>query len=198
MKTNPSHYAAAVIFALIVAYLLISSPGHASAWPETRLARYQGARVTSSSAEVLTQMCVGETGPFDPYACVIQVGIIARRAARRGMRIETMARLYSSALRRPRHRAWILELRYQGRRPVGFPRRASWSRAAKGFDSLYRVVRSQLAGDVPDPCKVATHFGSLALDGHRARRGGWIRVCEDMGERQAAWVTRSDLAVMLR
>lgn len=193
----PHRSIAAVLFAIAVALWLVSSSARASGWPAERLERYQGARVTDSSAIVLTRMCVGETGPLDLYTCAAQVGVVARRAARRGMRVESMAELYSSALRRPRRR-WILELTPGGDRPSSFPARASWARFSPSVERLHRMIVSQLAGEVRDPCPIATHFGSVRLDGHRARRGGWTRVCREVNGRQGLWITPADLERMQR
>lgn len=185
----PHRSIAVVLAAVVVIFLLLASDARADA-------RYQGARVTANSARVLTRMCVGETGSRNLYACVAQVGVIARRAARHNMRIETMARLYSSALKYPR-RSWILTFVPGGARPPSFPA-ASWSLFSARVVRLERVIASQLAGEVPDPCLVAMHFGSVRLDGHRARRAGWIRVCRGVDADQGLWVPPADILQMQR
>jgi len=166
-----------VILFLVLTVIAFSIPAHGDA------PRYQGARIDRHASLTLARMCAGETGPRDLTVCAAQVGVIARRAARRGISMSTMARLYSAALRRP-SRAWV-PLLTGGARPVGFPRTASWRRYRGAFRSLEQSTQDQLAGRVDDPCPAALHFGSLHLDGHRMR--AWRRVCEGLHDRQGFW-----------
>lgn len=145
---------------------------------------YQGARVRQHDALTLARMVAGETGPDELDVATAQIGVIARRAALRRTSIGTMARLYSAALRHPT-RPWVLHLEDRRRAPAAWPDRASWTAYRPRFAELVLHVERVLAGDVADPCPNADHFGSAALDGHRAARAGWARVCGDVHPRQA-------------
>lgn len=174
-------------------FVLLLTPAARASFADPVPARtYQGARVEPGVDVLLAQMCAGETGVYRAgwfESCSIQVGIVARRAAARGWTIGQMARAYSSAIKSPRA-GWLARLNSRGTRPDGFPARASWERYRVRWLRLLWLVRSQLAGDVVAACPTADHFGSVHLDGHRARRAGWIRVCESASPRQGFWMSR--------
>ena len=175
----------AALVTLVLLFMLPCGPLEADA------TRYQGAQLTPRSALVLTRLCIGETHERDQYVCAAQVGVIARRAARLGWTIDRMALVYSRALRSPQAgREWVGEYR-PGFQPRSF-RRASFPRFDRRARRLLRVVESQLAGDVPDPCidSKPDHFGSVYSDAHRARAAGWERVCESAHDRQGFWRSR--------
>lgn len=172
-------------------FALLSSPAGASLGEPEPARRYLGARVDPGADLTLAIMCVGETGLTREgwfEGCSVQVSAIANRAARSGWTLSRMANAYSSALKSPPPaRAWILELDRTGRRPPSF-HNAAWERVYRPrFERLLWLVRSQLAGDVESSCPEADHFGAVHLDGHRARRAGWRRVCEDVHPRQGFW-----------
>ena len=177
-----------ILFAIMIA--LAFGTARADASP-VALTHYQGARIDRAAPLTLARMVCGETGPDDLDAAAAQVGVIARRASARGVSLSTMASQYSAALRRPQ-RPWVLALAATRRRQDGFPRGASWRRYQLRFERLLKHIEAQLDGNVKDPCEVEApdHFGSLHLDGHRARRAGWERVCADVGGRQAFWRSR--------
>lgn len=183
----------ALFYALLIAILgsALASPAHASFAEPVPADTYQGARVDRHATRTLVRMCAGETGVRRQgwvEACVVQVGIIARRAAASGRTLSEQAMLYSSALKRARpDRVWVTLLEENGRRPEGFPSGASWSEYRSRLAVLFWIVRSQLAGDVPDTCAGADHFGSVRMDGHRARRANWTRVCSFVHRRQGFW-----------
>lgn len=179
------------ITALLVAITFAASPARASFHDPQPARRYLGARVDSEADLTLAIMCIGETGLTRAgwfEGCSIQVSAIALRAARSGLSLSETARRYSSALKSPPpNRAWILELRRNGDRPASF-HNASWSRVYRErWLRILWLVRSQLAGDVPLSCPEADHFGAVSLDGHRAERAGWLRVCEASHPRQGFW-----------
>ena len=175
------------LIATLVSLSIASNAGASFSEP-VPMSRYLGARIDRDADLVAAQMCAGETGVARPgwlEGCVIQVAIIARRAAQRGVSFSTHARAYSSALKYPRNRPWLLELDRAGSRPASWgATRASWTRYRARWLRLLWVVRSQLAGDVPDTCPEADHFGSVQLDGWRADAAGWSRVCSNANERQ--------------
>lgn len=114
-------------------------------------------------ARVNAAAAIGELGwraADDAYAAIVEVHV--RRASAQGMRPETMARLYSAAMRRPR-RAWVPELARPGR-PPSWPAPASWRRHAARFASVLEVVRATLAGERVEACPGAMHYGSATLD----------------------------------
>lgn len=156
---------------------------------------YRGARVDREADLVLAIMCVGETGLRRPgwfAGCSAQVEVIALRAARRGWSLSTMARAYSSALKDPGARGWILELTRDGRRPPSLNSVAWESEYRPRFLRLLRLVQEQLAGLIPPLCPVADHFGAVHLDGHRADAAGWTRVCVGVHRRQGFWNSRGN------
>lgn len=117
--------------------------------------------------------CVGETGFEDAETCAAMTYVHLRRARAAGVRLGTMARLYSSALRRPR-RLWVLHLRDSARAPLHWPR-ARWSRGRAGFRRMVETVRGVVSGEVADPCPGAIHYGG-PMDGtsDRVERHGCL------------------------
>ena len=162
----------AAIFLLIVGLVMYHSPA------ESQAPTYQGARLDRNAALTGARMCVGETGWTDVDACTAQIGIIARRAARRGVSFSRMAELYSRALRSPQaNRRWVPHLHDAPDLPPNWTG-ASWGLKRPLFANLLRHVESVLAGEVEDTCPDASHFGGW-MDSHRMR-DGWVRVCSEV------------------
>lgn len=183
MRSGDELFEAAVLTVLLVVLVALAM---GSARADAMPTHYQGARIDRAAKLTLARMVAGETGPDDLLVASAQVGVIARRAATRGVSLSTMASQYSAALRRPA-RPWILELA-DAERPPSFPRRASWRSFRVRFRILLRHIEAQIAGDIEDPCPDAVHFGSLRLDGHRM--SAWDRVCPEVHSRQAFWGRR--------
>lgn len=125
---------------------------------------------------VLTQAqsCVGEVGWHDIPSCVAMTYVHIARAEARGMRLDTMARLYSAALRRPT-RPWILRLDRRGREPRGW-RRASWSAHRDRWLSVVDAVERTVQGGEANPCPGALHYGSTRLDHGRLDPEVWEEI----------------------
>jgi len=139
------------------------------------------------TALVLARMCVAESGWTDLDVCSAQIGVITRRASRAGVSVKVMARAYSAPLRRgDARRPWIQYLSDDASTPDGWGR-GSWARHHALFVTLLRHTESVLAGEVPDPCPMAWHFGGH-MDRHRM--SGWTEVCADLDSgrpRQMFW-----------
>lgn len=134
----------------------------------------------------LARMCVGESGWGRLDTCAAEVGVIRRRALLHGTQVATMARAYSSALRRPR-RAWVPRLLPDGPAPRGWPA-ASWPRHRARFRELLEHVSQVLRDEVTDPCadEAPTHFGGPRhID--RDLPDGWEVVDCVPGSRQRFW-----------
>lgn len=168
--------------ALIIA-TLIALAAPASATPARDRDVIQNARA-----------CVGEVGWIDLDACTAIVYVHSRRAQRAGVSVGRMAELYSAALRHPqRMRPWVSQLADTPQEPAGWPsERADWPRYRAQWRVIVAHVEAVLRGNIEDPCADSQpdHYGSLHLDGPRAERAGWTRVCEDVHERQAFWRSR--------
>ncbi|MEM1417180.1 MAG: hypothetical protein AAGH15_19940 [Myxococcota bacterium] len=172
--TPPWEHRLAAGIALVVALFLVHV-----AWAQPPTVH---GLVGSSDHDVLAQMCFGETGTHE-RACAAQVHIMVRRAELRGMTVGRMARIYSQPLRGASRRAWVRGLTTHGRRPAGFPERASWSATQARFRALHAFVGDVLTGAEPDPCPEALHFAGPAwLDGDAPT--GFEPCCEDVHERQ--------------
>ena len=157
---------------LCIMVLLWASPG------QGQQPTYQGARLDRGAALTGARMCVGETGWADYDACTAQLGVIARRAARRGLSFSRQAELYSRALRSPQpSRLWVPHLRDAPVAPQSWAG-ASWGAKRSLFADLLHHVESVLAGEVEDTCPQSEHFGGW-MDSHRMR-AGWVRVCADV------------------
>lgn len=182
-----------VLIGVLVAMVFAAAPADAQLAPT-----FQGAQVRAGDDITLTRMCAGEGGLRQVHsvpACAMMVGVIARRAALQGMSMGAMAWAYSKALNStPAARMYIHSLG-DVRRPRGF--RGSWRGANDAFGRMLAVVRSMLAGDVPDPCPIANHYGGVAIDGAAAEARGWIRVCPEVTV-QGGYVTATHLALMLQ
>lgn len=120
------------------------------------------APAATNDALWLARMCVGESGWGRLDTCAAEVGVIRRRGLLHGTQLATMARAYSSALRRPR-RPWVPRLLPTGPAPRGWPA-ASWPRHRARFGVILEHVEGVLAGDVVDPCEDERplHFGGPA------------------------------------
>ena len=165
----------AIIAAVICAWCILSLTCLPSAYADHR---YQGARIRAGDVETNARACIGEAGWVDLDACTAMVGVHARRAARHGVTIGRMARLYSHALRHPR-RAWVPALRDIRRPPAGWPQ-ASWPRHRMLYRAMVEHVREVLEGSVVDPCPGTMHYGSVADGVPR----GFVRVdCVDSRQR---------------
>lgn len=161
-----------LVFLMVLGLLMYHSPA------ESQAPTYQGARLDRSAVLTGARLCVGETGWTDHDACTAQLGVIARRAARRRVSFSRMAELYSRALRSPQaNRRWVPHLR-DAPQPPQFWSGASWGAKRSLFADLLRHVESVFAGEVEDTCANAEHFGGW-MDSHRMR-AGWVRVCPEV------------------
>jgi hypothetical protein len=137
--------------ALIISCFLPCSPAEAT-------------RRREDPALIHARACVGELGWRAPdEACSAIVEVHMRRAALRGWRPETVARLYSAALRRPpRGRMWVPQLRPGRRPPMAWPG-LPWARYERRLREIVEVVRGTLDGEAPESCPDAVHYGG-AMD----------------------------------
>ncbi|MEM7515318.1 MAG: hypothetical protein AAF368_00140 [Planctomycetota bacterium] len=179
-------FAASLAFIVVLGNCLATQPVRADD-PQT----YQGARVRRGDVTTLARMCVGEVDFDSPRACAAMVGVMARRAARRGVSIGQMARNYSVVFRGGTdRREVVIRLRDAPTPPPGW-RGASWPIHRWGFRLYERLIAEQLAGQLADPCidDAPMHYGSLAQD---ARNMGpdWEVVCRGTHPRQAFWSRR--------
>ncbi len=70
----------------------------------------------------------------------------------------------------PRAR-WIAALPSDGlTRPRGFPGRLSWARHARWWRRVHERAQAFVAGELPNPCPGAEHWGAPSLE-----RPGWAR-----------------------
>ena len=144
------------------------------------------ARGQSHDASILARVTAGEVGlrrVTDDAPAIHRV--FERRAARQGVRWQTMAWRYSDGhLRRTgaRERRWVAWLRRDGLQPRGWPETAAWGRYRGAWLRLLELAEDVVQGRVRAPCD-PDHFGSpdpRLPDVHRARRAGWVRVsCGD-------------------
>lgn len=108
---------------------------------------------------------------------------LARRAARRGVAIDVMARMYVSAFRvtpTPRLR-WVLAVDESCEQPAHWPSRLSWPAHRPRCRRAFEDVRRFLRGVLPDPCPGrADHWAGMAIERDRIRAdravqaGRWI------------------------
>lgn len=154
-----------LLAAMLLASIAFAPATHADRSPLDRL------RIHDDAALWQARSCVGEVGWTDLDACDAMTWVHIKRAAARGLPLRTMIREYSApvrrAHRRPRHRPWIVDLTTTGPAPATW-HRGSWSRAQAGFRTVLERVEKVLAGEVPDPCPEAVHYGG-PMDGSPPR-----------------------------
>ena len=179
MNRRDEHWLALAIAFVVAAWLAFSAV-RGLAQPATA-----HGLVGSRAHDWLARACFAETGDAE-VICAAQVHVLLRRAALRGTTVERMTRRYSQPLHGTHRRAWVQRLTTHGRRPAGFPRRASWPRAQERFRAVHALVGDVLAGTYPDPCPEALHFGGPAhLDGDGPT--GFVECCEGTHELQRLW-----------
>lgn len=149
----------------------------------------------SDETETLARICAAEAG-WDPTTgdCAAIVHLLRRRAARRRLSVDQLARAYSSEhfdARRERRR-WVLGLTLgaalpDAPPPDGWPERLAWPPYRRAWARMLGVVRAPGA----DPCRGdAEHWGMrIGHDLERARRAGW-RMLDCGPTLNAFWSTR--------
>lgn len=163
-------------------------------WTATMLAAVMLASVASASREEpgvwTARAAVGEVwfeASDDAYAAIAEVHV--RRARARGWSTTRVARAYSAAVRGAR-RPWVAALNTdEGRPPPGWPR-VPWAPRARRFAHVLGVVRSVFAGERPEVCPEATHYGSVADGPPEGGLERWELACAPEGTSQRFWRRR--------
>ena len=139
----------------------------------------------------LARVCASEVGLRSTPECAAIHAVLADRADRMGVPYRVAVCAYSTmTCTRSRRdaRRWIAWLRPDGRRPRGWPQRASWARQRAAWLDLYRYAGEVLRGEVEPPCRGPVHHWGMTSgeDMRRATMAGWERV-ECPGARNAFW-----------
>lgn len=142
--------------------------------PVAAVAVLIAAPARADDAVWLGRVAVAESGWSAPADRAAIWHVISRRAGRAGVSLATMARAYSSPLRRGH---WARGLEANGRRPAAFPARLRWSVHRPAWEAILEAARAFLRGEVADPCGgSALHWGDRRGDLARALSYGWRRV----------------------
>lgn len=130
-------------------------------------------------------VCVGEVGwaaPDDACASIVEVHVARARGE---LRPETVAQVFSAALRRPpANRRWVPGLLQatERQRPAGWPNGLAW--AAWRWEALQRyeaIAAAVLSGERPPACPGCVDYGGLmdaAPRGMEEARRFVFRSCE--------------------
>jgi hypothetical protein len=126
---------------------------------------------------VLLRALVAESGWHgSDQAAVLHV--LGKTAARVGVPIDAHAQRYVSAFRAkstPRLE-WVLALEPGCREPAGWPAHLAWKNHRAACERTVKRIELYFAGELPDPCPTADHWGSryIRRDVERALRAGWV------------------------
>lgn len=98
--------------------------------------------------------------------------VLAKRARSAGLGLVEMVERYCSAFGGEAHtprQQWLRELPADGEtKPEHWPDNASWDRHATRWRKVLELVDEWAAGEHPDPCPRARHFGG-PMDAPRGR-----------------------------
>lgn len=136
---------------------------------------------TDSTKVWLARSCVGEAG-FDAYEeCIGIAWVYAVRWKSSAGRdtLEGVIRSYSAAVksRNSHKRKWIFDLRLDGKRPKGWPKRLSWKGHLKFWNKILFELEQWSKGFRPNPVKGAIHWGGSMDTPHAS----WVRVLPEAG-----------------
>jgi hypothetical protein len=123
----------------------------------------------------VARSCAGEAGFDAVEECVGIAWVYATRWSKsKSIPFVQVVRKYSAAIKhRSTHtRRWILNLRLDSKRPVGWPHDLKWSVHKPLWEKILSALDKWAAGYMPNPVLGADHFGG-SMD-HPGER--WVRI----------------------
>lgn len=149
------------------------------------------AQSRASDTLLLARICVHESGWDSPQDCAAIHQVLLAGSAREGMTYRSYMYSYAGrALRGETARAWVANLREDGREPDGWPRtvvvrregelrverHAPWDAFRDRWAIALQNARMVMSGELTHTCETPPHDWGGRVDRDRARRLGLIRI----------------------